>query len=183
MLVCLGGILGMVSATLWNPLPFSPRERLVPAAYCVPRVKGGTSLRLAMVHDILHERYLRHGEAWYQAQVDLARKQLAENSGGGDAARLARFDAMDDLAVGLIMLHREREAVKVMREKLAIFAQRHLAEDRVFEEGTDYLQADEAAILNTEVLSPLQRHLYSCMQILVLRCFMEHLPIVGLLRR
>ena len=58
----LGGFIGLFIAGLWNPLPLGPRNRIVPAAYRIPKIPGGTPLRLEMVHDILHERYLRQGE-------------------------------------------------------------------------------------------------------------------------
>ena len=58
-----GGLIGWIAANLWDPVP-PESPQLVPAPYRISKYSGGTALRLAMVHDVLHERYLhmeRHG--------------------------------------------------------------------------------------------------------------------------
>ena len=89
-------MVGLVITSRWNPLP-PENPQLVPAPYRVSKFPDGTALRLAMVHDVLHERYLRHGTAWYEAHNARAQAVIGENPQATEAV----FDAMDDLAVGL----------------------------------------------------------------------------------
>ena len=80
MLIAFGAVglfIGVLIAGRLNALPLGPRTQIIPAAYRLPKIPGGTPLRLAMVHDILHERYLRHGSAWYAQRNLDARKIIA----------------------------------------------------------------------------------------------------------
>jgi tetratricopeptide (TPR) repeat protein len=92
-----------------------------PLPHHVPKYPGGVSLRFAMVHDVLHERYPRHGRAYYEERN---RTVLAALNGAA-AKRLpdalpsaGDFALMDDLGVGLEMLGRHEEAVDLLRDKL-----------------------------------------------------------------
>ncbi len=87
----------------------------LPYPHHVPEYPGGVSLRLAMVHDVVHERFPRHGADHYRERNRLTRAVLAKL----DAADPARFPLDDDLAVGLERLGKSDEAVTVMRDKLA----------------------------------------------------------------
>jgi hypothetical protein len=114
---CLVGSLG----TCGNFFPLGERSELGAKAYRVAKVRGGTALRMAMVHDVLHERYLVHGEAWNRERVQAARAVVAgyeEVPGMMPSERV--LGAMDDVAVGLVRLHEEGEAVEVMRRKLRL---------------------------------------------------------------
>jgi len=97
----LGGLFGLMVARMLEPA--SARGRAAgwfPAAYRVPKIPGGTPLRLAMVHDILHERYLRHGPAWY-ARRQPRRPQIIAAEAAASPPSPAYLDALDDLAIGL----------------------------------------------------------------------------------
>ncbi len=122
--VVLLGILGTLVGSLGtcgNFLSLRPRRELRPMPYQVPMIPGGTSLRMAMVHDILHERYLVHGEAWQRERVRAAEELLRGYPSDSRATPpTAVLDAMDDLAVALIHLHEEARAAEVMRSKLAV---------------------------------------------------------------
>lgn len=72
------------------------------------------SFRFAMVHDVIHERYPRHGPAFYQERERLAREKMAVLHPDSEAA----FAFMDDIAVGLDRRGRTDEAVALMRDKL-----------------------------------------------------------------
>src|SRR5262249_22713689 len=79
-------------------------------------------LRFAMVHDVLHERYPRHGEAYYQERNRLCREQMNKPAPAiphakPDDAYLALFD---DLGAGLDFLKQHDEAVHVLRGKLRL---------------------------------------------------------------
>src|SRR5439155_1306049 len=84
----------------------SSRPRTARAAGPVPAPRaegaGGTSLRFAMVHDVLHERYPRHGEAYYarrnrRALAELRKRESRQPFGRRDAGY---FALLDDLGVG-----------------------------------------------------------------------------------
>jgi len=90
-----------------------------PLAYELPAIPGGTSIRMAMLHDVLMERYLRHGQAWYEKRNQESRAAIdEERPKPGHTTRM--LDSMDDLAVGLENLHRSDETAAVMRDKLIL---------------------------------------------------------------
>jgi hypothetical protein len=72
------------------------------------------SLRFAMVQDVIHERFARHGRAYYAERNRRARDELAKLEPGDRA-----FGLMDDLGAGLDHLGEHNEAVRVLRDKLA----------------------------------------------------------------
>jgi hypothetical protein len=86
-----------------------------PLPHHVPEHPGGISFRFAMVHDVIMERFPKHGPAFYRERDRLTRLELARLK-PGDPTWL---DAADDLAVGLERLGRPGEAAEVMRDKLA----------------------------------------------------------------
>ena len=40
-------------------------EHVAPLPHHIPPTEGGASFRFAMAHDVLHERYPKHGPAFY----------------------------------------------------------------------------------------------------------------------
>jgi hypothetical protein len=113
-----GGLFAGLAAPAVVPVQ-SPGEAF-PLPHQIPKYRGGTSLRLAMVHDVLHERFARHGRAYYEARNAQARKELADlaaRSSGGKPAE-ASFGPRDDLGAGLDYLGDDDEAVRVLRGKL-----------------------------------------------------------------
>ena len=96
-----------------------------PAAYELPKIPGATSFRLAMLHDVLLDRYLHHGDAWYTARNNTAKVIIDKTAAANldPTERLALYDAMDDLAVGLENLHQSDAAANIMRQKLALLPQ------------------------------------------------------------
>ncbi|HEX3150771.1 MAG TPA: hypothetical protein VHR66_22020 [Gemmataceae bacterium] len=107
---CLGG--GCVGATV---TPMDP-GRIVYARlpHHVAPSPDATPFRFAMVHDVIHERYPRHGAAFYQERERLARERLAVVHPDSVTA----FAAIDDIAVGLDRQGQTDEAIKLMRDKL-----------------------------------------------------------------
>jgi hypothetical protein len=165
----LGTFAGLIVASHFNPLPLGRSGDVVPEPYRLPKIPGGTALRLAMVHDILHERYLRHGDAWYTQRNTDARKILAQDEPKpGAAPSIKCLDAMDDLAVGLDRTGHDDQAIEVLRKKLALVsplppppATRAAfdAEDKPFPYDLD--SADLEAISAARDLPPLQHHQYT----------------------
>lgn len=103
----------------------------VPRAYLVPVVPGGTALRLAMVHDVLTERYPRHSAAWHEARVVKRRAALDRHRAAGELATPAAHAASADLAVSLDLLHRREEAETVLRDQLAWLPAPEIAKESI----------------------------------------------------
>lgn len=115
----LGLFAGCVGGSLRHLLPRSADYPFlaarVPLPHHVPQYAGGLSLRYAMVQDVIHERFPKHGPAHYRERNRLTRQKLAALPPVDAAA----FPLADDLAAGLERLGRPDEAVAVMRDKLA----------------------------------------------------------------
>src|SRR5262245_59744151 len=80
----------------------------------VPPSPEAASFRFAMVHDVIHEHYPRHGPAFYQERERIARERMAVQHPESEAA----FALTDDIAVGLARRGRTDEAIVLMRDKL-----------------------------------------------------------------
>ena len=102
---------------LANPLRGTLVERDLPLPYHIPKHAGNLTLRLAMVHDVIHDRYARHGPDYYRQrnQDVLAALKNLDPARKGEADRY--FQLQDDLGVGLEFLGRHEEAVALMRKK------------------------------------------------------------------
>ena len=121
--IILGGIALIFGCTVslgWHFLMLEQRVEAFPANYRLPRIPGGIPLRMAMIHDVIHERYLKHGTAWYETRNTQARAVIAVEEAKDGAAPEKFWDAYDDLAVGLERLHQSDAAAEVMRKKLAL---------------------------------------------------------------
>ncbi len=120
---CVGAFVGfIVGVNVSTKRIHEPPAESYPLPHQVPKYPGGTSLRLAMVHDILHERFARHGRAYYEARNLRARRELAELAAGpvdGDRTPERLLPYFDDLGAGLDYLGEHDEAVRVLRDKLA----------------------------------------------------------------
>ena len=81
----------------------------------VPQYEGGLSFRFAMAHDVIHERFARHGRDHYLERNRLA--QAAIDALPADDPK--RWPLADDLAAGLDRVGESAAAVKVMQEKLS----------------------------------------------------------------
>ncbi|MDY3554273.1 hypothetical protein R5W24_003392 [Gemmata sp. JC717] len=109
---CVGGIASH-AGPYYKP-PASLAER-APLPHHVPPFAGGAALRFAMVHDVIHERFPRHGREHYRSRDWHTRRRLAALAPDDPAT----FPLADDLAVGLERLGRPDEAAAVARDKLA----------------------------------------------------------------
>ena len=68
-------------AQFFQRMPDGPSGELViqvPMPHTVAPGTSGSGLRLAMVHDILHQRYPIHGKEWFQGRVDYNKSQVAD---------------------------------------------------------------------------------------------------------
>src|SRR3954463_12351362 len=90
-----GGIIGGVIGARQTD---AAREGAVyaPLPHHVAPSPDTASFRFAMVHDVIHERYPRHGPAFYQERERLAREKLAVLHPDSVTA----FALTDDIAVG-----------------------------------------------------------------------------------
>jgi hypothetical protein len=119
-MTAIGFVVGWVGSSSRAILAFPARfpflAEYAPLPHHVPEHKGGLSFRFAMAHDVLLQRFPKHGPAHYEARDRITREALAALE-PDDPARLP---LMDDLAAGLDRLGRPGEAVVVMRAKLAM---------------------------------------------------------------
>src|SRR5262245_47804261 len=79
----LGGFLGLLMGGCYDvipgPKPFaSSWEEDHPLPHHVPKYADGVSLRFAMVHDVIHERFPRHGKVYYQERNRRVRQELED---------------------------------------------------------------------------------------------------------
>lgn len=85
-----------------------------PLPHSVPPSPDATPFKFAMVHDVIHERYPRHGAAYYEERERLAREKMRDFHPESETA----FALTDDIAVGLDRRGRTDEAIAMMRDKL-----------------------------------------------------------------
>jgi hypothetical protein len=100
-------------------LPGPRVAKAYPLSHQIAKYPGGVALRFAMAHDVIHERFPRHGKGYYRERNRLARlgiKQEQVSDGGKRSARY--FALLDDLGAGLDYLGEHDEAVRVLRGKL-----------------------------------------------------------------
>jgi hypothetical protein len=116
-LAACGGCTGLIAGHFYRlpGQPPRPEVREYPLPHQVPKYEGGISFRFVMAHDVIHERYPRHGAAYYRERNRLVRKELADKEGKHDDTYLALFD---DLGAGLDALKDDDEAVRVLRDML-----------------------------------------------------------------
>jgi hypothetical protein len=94
------------------------RTVLYPLPHQIPKYPGGTSLRFAMVHDVIHDRYPRHGKVYYQERNRRVLGAIAKNKGADGLPPPDQFGLIDDLGVGLDTLGESDEAARWLRLKL-----------------------------------------------------------------
>jgi hypothetical protein len=95
-----------------------PRSNYLPLPHHVAKYPDGVSFRFAMVHDVIHERYSRHGKAYYRERNRLVRAEIDKIKDADGLPPADRLDLIDDLGVGLDVLGEDDEAVNWLRLKL-----------------------------------------------------------------
>src|SRR5271163_3554260 len=94
-------------------------ERDLPLPHHIPKYPGNLTLRFAMVHDVIHERFPHHGPDYYRARNREVQKAIADQcpvAKGKEADEYFRL--IDDWAVGLEFLGQHQQAVDLMHDKL-----------------------------------------------------------------
>ena len=104
-------IVTMMAKNFPDPGWFTPRPITVvmPMPYRIPAQRGMADLRLAMIHDVVCERYVRHGSARDQALKAAADGRIAQDPGD--------LDAYDDSALASERLGDQPTARRVLEEK------------------------------------------------------------------
>lgn len=117
-----GCTLGAVTPLhLYGPAPVPRNAHVYPLPHHVAKQADGVSLRYAMVHDVLHKRFARHGTAFYEERNRRVRDQLEQEKAkhaAGAKPSAAYFGLLDDLGVGLDLLGAHEAAIELMRAKL-----------------------------------------------------------------
>jgi hypothetical protein len=109
-----GGIGGCNHAMSQRDVPRHLAE-FYPLPHHVPKYPAGLTFRFAMAHDVIHERYPKHGPAYLRERERLTRAKLARLDPNSSDA----LSATDDLAAAVFRLGRADEAITLMRDKLA----------------------------------------------------------------
>lgn len=117
-----GAVLGLVVAVT-SGFGQRPVERIEhwPLPHHIAKYPGGVTLRYAMVHDTIHERFPRHGAAYYEERNRRTAAALETEKPKRTPANQPTpeyFALVDDLGVGLVKLGKHEEAVQLLREKL-----------------------------------------------------------------
>ncbi len=102
----------------WSPADV--QEFTFPLPHHIPKSPGNLTLRFAMVHDVIHERFPVHGKEYYRArnrEAEQALKPLNTDKRGKEVEEYFRLT--DDLAVGLEFLSEHQAAIDLMGIKLA----------------------------------------------------------------
>lgn len=113
-LVPLGLLLGLIGGGLSPSLGLAPVHKVQtyePAAYRMPAAPGMADLRLAMVHDVLCERYRKHGPAWDAAAQLAAEAVIAQDPNN--------LEAYDDAAMAAERRGERATAETLLRAKAA----------------------------------------------------------------
>lgn len=97
------------------PTGYQDVARDFPLPHHVPQYVGGLSFRFAMIHDVLHERFEKHGAAWYEHRNRLNQQRLETLT----ETDRSRWPIIDDLAAGMDRMGQPGEAVKLMRQTSA----------------------------------------------------------------
>ncbi|WP_406694463.1 hypothetical protein V5E97_25650 [Singulisphaera sp. Ch08] len=109
-----GWVGGAIGYLIPNQEKFAFLAERTPLPHHVPEHPGGLSFRFAMVQDVIHERFAKHGLAHYRERERLDRLKWAALAQEDPA----RFALADDLGAGLERLGRSAEAVSILQEKL-----------------------------------------------------------------
>ncbi|MCB9539280.1 MAG: hypothetical protein H6704_23950 [Myxococcales bacterium] len=154
------GVLGFLGAALYGFVQKGPIEAY-PAPWRIALTPDGTALRLAMVYDVVHQRFPKHGPAWHEAVVERSKARIAQVEATDPAGLFEPdvLDLFDDQAVALDRLHRPAEAIAVMRRKKAL-VERRWPHIELPPERTDALAAYREMVTRAEQLSPPERAWY-----------------------
>ncbi len=71
------GVLGFLFAALYGFVQKGPIEAY-PAPWRIALTPDGTALRMAMVYDVVHQRFPKHGPAWHEAVVERSKARIAQ---------------------------------------------------------------------------------------------------------
>src|SRR5262245_720455 len=102
---------------------FPGRVESVPLPHHVPKSPTAATFRFAMAHDVIHERYPKHGPAFYRERERLAHPRLAQIPENSDEA----FGLIDDIAVGMVRTGKLNDAIPILRNKLKLQERRGLS--------------------------------------------------------
>ncbi len=154
------GVLGFLFAALYGFVQKGPIEAY-PAPWRIALTPDGTALRMAMVYDVVHQRFPKHGPAWHEAVVERSKARIAQVEATDPAGLFEPdvLDLFDDQAVALDRLGRPTEAVEVMRRKKAL-VERRWPHIELPPERTDALAAYREMVTRAEQLTPPERAWY-----------------------
>src|SRR5260370_41311989 len=96
------------------------RVESVPLPHHVPKSPNAASFRFAMAHDVIHERYPKHGPEFYRERERKARERLKQIAPDSDEA----FGLDDDIGAGLDRLGKPAHTLPLLGHKLTFHQKR-----------------------------------------------------------
>lgn len=115
----LGGLGGFLLARNGHMAPDRKPPR-IPMPHLVPQIQSGTALQFVMVHDVLHQRFVKHSRSYYEQRNKDALQRIEQLKKQKEEGGLTHLNLLDDYAVGLERLGRPAAAADVMRDKLEL---------------------------------------------------------------
>ncbi len=101
-------------------LPFFLQNNiLAPAPWVIPKKEGESALSLAMVHDVIHERFYFHGPAWYEHRHSNTKQLLNKYQAADSKKDDVYYALVDDYAVECDRLGKPSDGIPLLREKFA----------------------------------------------------------------
>lgn len=120
---CIGGL--FLAREIGSP---DAVGKTVPLPHHIPKSPDAVAFRFAMAHDVIHERYPKHGPAFYTERNRLARERLTAIPPDSDET----FALTDDIGAGLDRLGKPAEAVPLLRRKLELQEKRGLSGKQLY---------------------------------------------------
>jgi len=125
-LISIAGFVGLIIGGCaglhgWFSPPARGHIKEFPLPHHVAQYPAGVSLRFAMVHDVLTERFAKHGKAYYRKRnrlVDNELQELKPKRKPGENPSDRYFALLDDQGAGLEALGDSDGAARVLRAKL-----------------------------------------------------------------
>jgi hypothetical protein len=115
----IGGVVGSIPPLSRMDVRGVEKRKVVSLPHHAPKYPGNLTLRFAMVHDVVHERFTHHGKTYYEERNRKRAEALASDKPGPDGKPTAEhFAWIDDLGVGLCLVGQPERAVALMRDKL-----------------------------------------------------------------
>lgn len=102
-------------------------EKFIPLPHHFPENPDDLTFRFAMVHDVIHERYRKHGEEYYREKDRKSRQKLQSLLPGSKET----LEVLDDLSSGLHLKENDPAVIKLLHDKLQMQQSHHVPDRKL----------------------------------------------------